>query len=200
MSDRHPTENSTALIIGGEVKTVGMSVGGRMFVFTPTQMQFLLALQRMKESTAAALSVGKDEAWGKTFLSSKKFRQYIHSKMEEFSVKNGLTVDWWYRFGKELSAGFREWYVVQCSYCRYTGEMPVYELECYRNDDMTLEVPCPACYKKTEPVYKKEPFTPTREQVEGWKELGARLIPKVERVHHQFEKTEIIFEANGGDS
>jgi len=196
MSDQHPTENSTALIVGGETKVVGMAVAGRLFVFTPAQMNFLLNLQKMKNVTAASLSVDKTEEWGQSFLKSRKFREYLNCKMQEFSVKNGLTVEWWYQFGKWVSDGFKEYYRVVCSGCGYQGTMNVYEVEAARFDDMTIkDVTCPACYKPMVVELVKEKFEPSREQVEGWKELGARLIPKVDRVHHQFENVDIRFES-----
>lgn len=199
MSDKHPTENSTALIIGGEVKVVGLAVTGKLFVFSPTQIQFLLNLQKMKSVLAAALSVDKPEDWAKGFLASRKFRNYISSKMEECSVKNGLTVEWWYQFGKWVADGYKEFYTLGCVYCKYEGTMNTYEVESYRGDDMALLVPCPACFQTAEVVLVKEPFRPSREQVEAWKDLGARLIPKIERVHHQFENSEIVFESSEGD-
>jgi len=72
--------------------------------------------------------------------------------------------------------------------------MNTYEAETYRDDDDRLRASCYGCYKPVELKYILEEFKPTREQVEGWKELGSRLIPKIERVHHQFEKSEYIFE------
>lgn len=196
MSDQHPTENSTALIIGGEVKTVGLAVAGKLFVFTPQQMQFLINLQKLKSVMAAALSVDKPEDWAQAFLKSGKFKKYISSKMEEFSVKNGLTVEWWYQFGKHVADGYKEQYAVQCSYCPYVGLMNTYEIESFRADDMALEVPCPACFKALETKLVREEFKPSREQIEAWKDLGARLIPKIERIHHAFENTEIVFESS----
>lgn len=195
MSDQHPTENSTALIIGGEVKTVGLAVAGQLFVFSPSQMQFLINLQKMKNVTAAALSISKDEEWGQGFLKSRKFRKYISCKMEEFSVKNGLTVEWWYQFGKWVADGFKEYYDIRCEYCEYVGKMNSYEVESFRGDDMALLVPCPACFKTVAYTHIIAPFTPSREQVEAWKGIGDRLIPKTERVHHTYENSEIIFES-----
>jgi len=194
-NSRHPTENSTALTIGGEVKVVGLAVSGKLFVFSPVQMQFLLSLQRLKEPTAAALAVGKDEAWGQGFLRSRKFRQYLHCKMDEFSVKNGLTVEWWHQFGKWAAEGYKESYQIACAFCTYSGVMSTYEAESFRSDEMQLEIPCPACFKPVHFEHTKEPFLPNREQMEAWKALGDRLIPKVERVHHQFENVNISFES-----
>ena len=186
-----------SLTIGGETKVVGLAVAGRLFVFSPVQMNFLLSLQKLKNVTAAALGAGKDEEWGKKFLASRKFRQYIACKMDEFSVKNGLTVEWWYQFGKWSADGYKENYRLSCTYCDFKGTMTNYEAETYRSDDMGLEIPCPACFKSVAFIYEKETFVPTREQTVAWQELGARLIPKVERIHHQFSKEEIIFESGG---
>lgn len=191
--------NSLALMVGGEVKTVGMAVSGRLFVFTPTQMQFLLNLQKMKNVLAAALSVDKPEEWAQGFLKSRKFREYIACKMEEYSVKNGLTVEWWYQFGKWTADGAKESVRVKCGFCGYAGEMTCYEAETHRGDDMGLEIPCPACWKPAAHEVWREAFTPSREQVVAWQDLGARLIPKVERVHHMYTNEEIIFQsADGG--
>lgn len=192
------TDNSLALTIGGETKVVGLSVGGQLFVFTPNQQNFLLNLQKLKNVTAAALSVGKDEAWGIKFLASQKFRKYLSLKMKSFSDRNGLDVDWWYQFGRDLTQGYKEAYQLSCPGCKLETEMDIYEVESFRQDDMTLEIPCPACFFKPVSLLKKlEKFEPSREQVEGWKEIGSRLLPKVERVHHQFENVDIVFQNEG---
>jgi hypothetical protein len=194
MSDLHPTENATALIIGGETKVVGLACAGKLFVFTPVQMNFLLALQKLKNVLPAAMSVDRTQEWAEGFLKSRKFREYLSAKMQEYSVKNGLTVEWWYGFGKWISDGYREFYEVKCPACGYAGTMNIYEVEAGRSDDMmTVEAGCPACYRPLTVEKVREEFKPTRQQVEGWKELGQRLIPKVERVHHQFENVNIEF-------
>lgn len=197
MSEKHPTENATALIVGGEVKTIGLAVSGKLFVFSPAQMDFLLSLQKLKSVDAAAIHVGKDTEWAKRFLASRKFRQYINSKMEEFSVRNGLTVEWWYQFGKWVADGQKEYYKVRCTDCPLEVTMNTYEVESFRQDDMTLEVPCPACYKPTTTTHEVEPFKPSREQVVAWQDLGARLIPKIERVHHEFTGETFSFSYDG---
>ena len=195
MSDLHPTENSTALIVGGETKVVGLAVAGRLFVFSAVQMNFLLALQKMKNVMAAAMAVSKDVEWADKFLKSRKFREYVGCKMEEFSVKNGLTVEWWYQFGKWLSEGKREAYRAVCAACKFESLMTTYEVEAYRGDEMGLEVPCPACYRPMAVELVTEAFKPSREQVEGWKSIGDRLIPKTEKVHHTYDNCTIAFES-----
>lgn len=190
-------DNSLSLTIGGEVKAVGLAVSGKLFVFTPNQQNFLLNLQKMKNVTAAALSVGKTEEWGNAFLKSAKFRKYLSLKMKAFSDRNGLDVDWWYQFGKWLTDAYREFYAVSCPSCGFKYEMDEYEVETFRTDDMTLAIECAACFKPVVAEKCREAFKPTREQVEGWKEIGSRLIPKTERVQHSYENVDIIFENEG---
>lgn len=194
------SENTVALTVGGEVRTIGMEVANELFVFTPVQMQFLLSLQKLKNTAAAAISVGKDETWGKTFLASKKFRHYLACKMQEFSARNSLTIEWWYQFGKWAADGKKEYYQGHCKECNFSPTLTMYEAETYRTDDMELKVPCTICSNILDTEKKTEAFQPSREQIESWKEMGARLIPKIERVHHQFENTEIIFQSEGGNN
>lgn len=192
------SDNSLALSIGGEVKVVGMAVGGKLFVFSPNQQQFLLALQKMKNVAAAGLSIGKDEEWGHKFLKSQKFRKYLSLKMKAFSDRNGLDVDWWYGFGKKLTDGFEEFYQAHCPGCLFDFEMDVYDAESQRTDEMEMRASCPACtFNPISLLPKQRVFVPTREQVEGWKEIGSRLLPKVERTHHTFENVDIVFEPQG---
>lgn len=192
------SDNSTALIIGGEVKTIGLAVAGKLFVFNPTQMNFLINLQKLKNVAASAISVSKTEDWAQTFLRSRKFREYIACKMQEFSVKSGLTVEWWYQFGKWSTDGYREFYRVVCGYCGFKAEMNAYEVEQYRSDEMGLDVPCLACFKKVESVeLVRDIFKPNREQMVAWQAMGDRIIPKVERVSHSFTNDEIVFENSG---
>jgi hypothetical protein len=184
-----------ALIVGNRVYVQGLSASGRLFVFKREQIQFLWSLQKMKSVQAAALSINQSEEWAERFMNSKKFREYVAHKMDEFSVKNGLTVEWWYQFGKQLTEGKKTVWHAKCVACEGERDLLSYEVESKRNDEMEFEVLC-SCGN---PMTIKEMVTemkPTREQVEGWKELGSRLIPKVERVHHQFENVEISFESD----
>lgn len=190
-------QDPNALVIGDKVFVQGLSAGGKLFVFTRHQMQFLLALQKLKSPEAAAISVNQTEDWAKKFLSSRKFKSYVANKMQEFSVKNGMTVEWWMQFGKWLADGKKTYFEGVCAYCADAVQFSPYEAEVFRQDDMTFAAECPLCFK---PILLKEitePFHPTREMVEGWKEVGSRILPKVERVHHEFSKEEFTFEAAG---
>lgn len=195
MSEKHPTDNSTSLSIGGEELSIGFQVGDKMYAFTPRQTHFLINLQKLKNVAAASLSVDKPEEWGKKFLDCAKFKRYVLAKLNQFSDKNSLTIDWWYQFGKWAAEGKKDLFRVACAGCSYTETMLPYEIESTRQDDMTLAVPCPRCTKVMAVEEASEPFRPTREQIVAWQDLGSRLIPKIERVHHQFENSEIVFES-----
>lgn len=190
------SESTNALTIGGEQYAVGLAAGGKLFVFTPSQHNFLLNLTNMKNVAASALSVGKDEEWGIKFLRSRKFVTYRNLRLQEISIRNGMTVDSWYLFAKWLMEGKKESWGAVCDVCQFKNEWDGYTVEEARKDDMTVLLECHGCYKPLEPVKTEEPFKPSREQVEGWKEIGSRIIPKIERIHHQFSNEEIIFESS----
>lgn len=183
-----------ALVIGNRAYVQGLGASGRLFVFNREQIQFLWALQKMKEPTAAALSINRDQQWADKFLKSRKFQAYVAHKMEELSVKNGLTIDWWYEFGKQLTEGKKTHWNLNCPNCGEVRKLLTYEMESLRSDDMEVKVSC-TCGADMKCECVTQDFKPTREQVEGWKELGSRLIPKIERVHHQYENIEISFES-----
>ncbi len=188
-----------ALIIGKQVYVPGLSASGKLFVFSRKQVQFLWALQKMKEVSVAALSINESEEWASRFIVSPKFKSYVAHKMEEFSVKNGLTIEWWYQFGKTLAEGKQTTFEGTCNHCGTAVMMLPYEAESCRDDEGSLKAVCTNCSAPLDLVEKTKEFRPSREQVEGWKELGSRLIPKVERVHHQFENVQIEFQSEEED-
>lgn len=183
-----------ALVVGSDVFYPSFLADGKIFHFKNIQNQFMIAHQKTRSVEMAALSVGKDEEWAKKFLSSAKFKKFVYSKMAQFSAQNGMTVEWWYAFGKQLTDGYVDHYEYACSFCQFSGEINTYEAETYRDDDLQLRFSCQSCFKATDAKLVHREFKPTREQVEGWKELGSRIIPKIERVHHQYENTEILFQ------
>lgn len=119
-------------------------------------------------------------------------------KLQEMSVRSGLTIEWWHQWGKWCSDGYKEILLGRCTTCQKDYEFTEYEVERSTDDDLKQNVQCPVCFTPMDVEKTEEPFKPTREQVEAWKELGSRLSPKIERVHHEFEKTDIVFESTGG--
>jgi hypothetical protein len=189
---------SNALVLGDRVFFQALFAGGKPYVFTRTQMEFLWALQQMKSVTAAALAVGQDEIWAEKFLQSRKFRAFRNAKLLEISIKNGLTLEWWYEFGKNVAEGTKTTWEGACETCQDVFTFNAYDIESERTDDMDLQVHCPICHTFLKVMEKTEAFRPSREQVEAWKELGSRLSPKIERVHHEFSKETFEFSSQEG--
>ena len=184
-----------AIVLGDKVFAPAYPSNGRPFVFTRDQGSFLAALDKMKSIEAAAISVGKSVEWAQAFLRSKKLQSFVAGKMQEQADRSGMTIAWWYQFGKWLAAGERISFRGACPFCDSFNLFSEYEAESALTDEMAYEAACKTCYKPIVLERTIEPFKPSREQVEGWKELGSRLIPKVERVHHEFSTEEIVFEA-----
>jgi hypothetical protein len=192
--------NALSLVIGGETKAVAHSVNGKLFVFQPVQNTFLLNLQKMRNVCAAALATGKDEEWGHKFLHSKKFNQFLAEKLQEYSVKCGMTAEYLIQWGKDAMEGKRVWYEGACS-CGYVSTFNAYEFAAGQDDECESQMACRRCFLPLSVTYNQEEFKPTREQMEAYKELKSTVIPKIERVHHTFTNEEIVFaseeETNG---
>lgn len=186
-----------AIIIGKEMIFAPVQSGNKSYWFSSTQVQFLLAHQRLKNIDAAALEVGKDSDWAKRFLSSKKWRAFRDAKLELARAQNGITLDRLMQFNEWTLAGKRTWYDAECKVCKLTEEWSVTQAEMTRNDEMQFDAKCEGCFGPITLTAKEEKFTPTREQVVVWQEDLARIWPKAERVHHTFEKSEFEFVSEG---
>jgi len=187
-------ESGKALIIGNEVVYPPWKVGEKAFFFNAEQTRFLWALQKYGGNIEqAAEFVAKPVEWATHFLASKKFREFKASKIKAASVRNGDLVESWWEFGIDGARGFKEFYVAVCHLCHGKSEYSVPEAELARQDDMSFCATCKYCLQPVEIEYQREEFKPTREMVQIWQELGNRLSPKIERVHHEFSKETFLF-------
>lgn len=186
--------HSNAMVLGDRVFFQALFAGGKPYVFTRDQMEFLWALQQMKSLAAASIAVGKDEAWAEKFLQSRKFRQFRNAKILEVSIKNGLTIEWWYEFGKHVTEGEKIQWSGFCPACKENYEFNVYEIEEARKDDLCLDLKCPVCFTPIHADREVVKIKPSREQIEAWKEIGSRILAKIERVHHTYSDEQIVFE------
>lgn len=186
-----------AIVIGKEMVFAPVSAGRQSYWFSSTQVQFLLAHQRLKNVDAAALEVGKDSDWAKRFLASKKWRAFRDAKLELARAQNGITLDRLMQFNEWTLAGKRTWYDAKCEVCKLTEEWSVTQAEMTRNDEMAFEAKCDGCFGPMTLTQREEKFEPTREQVVVWQEDLARIWPKVERIAHQFEKSTFEFVSGG---
>lgn len=188
------TPHASAIVIGDEVHYPMLFADNKPYVFNRKQMEFLIALENHKSIDAASAVARVTKEWAKGFLASRKFKSFRSGLLMEASIRNGATISWWYEFGVAAANGKREWYEATCKTCTKTSKFTLYEAEQCRQDDMTFKGQCPLCYEPVTLESKSAPFTPTREAVVAWQEIGARLIPKIERVHHEFEKAEFVFQ------
>lgn len=194
-------ESAHALIIGNDVIYPPLQVGGKPYHFNAVQNRFLYALQMYKGNIPKACEfVQKDEEWGTKFIGSRKFREFRNAKIAMMAVRNGDLVDWWWEYGTAGATGYREWSEAYCGLCKEKNVYRQTEVEMARADDMTLHISCKVCLQPIDAVdvqLKKEEFKPTREQVQFWSEIGNRVSPKIERVHHEFSAEKFVFVTEG---
>lgn len=190
MSDFSPSGDPTALEIPGEVIAAGED--GKVFPFTPTEDRFLVALSDSHDIGTAAEKIGKDMAWVSRFFKKPKNREWISLKSRQHAAKSGTTQEWWYSYGRAVLAGKFEWWEGVCSTCSCKVKTYLEPM-----NERTMD-----CYLCTAPVLmtrQEIAIKPTREQITVWSELGARAVPKIERVQHEFTDSEFLFSARSSE-
>jgi hypothetical protein len=83
-----------------------------------------------------------------------------------------------------------EWWEGVCS-CGY-------KIRTYIEPSNEMTERCPLCAHPILMNYSSQPLKPTREQITVWSELGARAVPKIERIQHEFDDTSFVFTAKKG--
>lgn len=188
------SDTFSSLVLGNKIFVGATLARGKPFIFSPKQASFLITLQKLKNLSAAAIAVGETEDWADKFLTSKKFVLFRNLKLEEAKVKAGINTDMLMAYAKWNLEGKKEWWDATCQTCSYVDEWVEYQVEACRTDDYELKPTCPFCFEPVTLEKKETPFLMTREQMDHWKELAARFWPKIERVHHDFTKEEVVFE------
>lgn len=188
------SDTFSSLVLGNKIFVGATLARGKPFIFTPDQASFLIQLQKLKSIHAASLSIGKDEAWADTFLTSRKFVLFRNLKLEEAKVKSGINTDMLMQYAQWNLEGKKVWWDATCAKCGLQDEWTEYQVESSRQDDLTLNPQCPICFESVSLLRKEKPFSMNREQMDHWKEVAARFWPKIERVHHEYSKENIVFE------
>lgn len=191
------SDTFSSLVLGNKIFVGATLARGKPFIFSPDQATFLIQLQKLKNIHAAALSIGKDEAWADRFLTSRKFVLFRNLKLEEAKVKAGINTDMLMQYAHWNLEGKKVWWDAECKTCAYKDEWLEYQVEAHRNDDLTLTPTCPFCFEAVVLARREEVFKMNREQLDHWKEVAARFWPKVERISHEFSKENIVFETTG---
>lgn len=171
-----------------------LAVGGRVFHFDAAQIRFLYALQKTQGDVEKSCAMaGTSDEWARKFLSTRKFKEYRNMKLAVSAVRSGELIDWWWQMGLDGAKGMIEWYEGPCALCHEVNRFTLNEAEMFRQDDMSFKASCRICMQPVEIAKQESPFRVSREQVQFWSELGNRLVPKVERIHHQFSNEKITF-------
>ena len=191
------SDTFSSLVLGNRIFVGATLARGKPFIFSPDQAAFLINLQKLKNLSAAAISIGKTEEWADKFLTSKKFVLFRNLKLEEAKVKAGINTQMLLQYAQWNLEGKKVWWDALCSKCNYQDEWTEYQVESCRTDDYTLKPECPICFEMVDLEKKQEPFEMSREQIEMWKETASRFWPKVERIQHQFTGENIVFETEG---
>lgn len=179
---------------GDEVLYPPLVVGGKAFHFDAPRIRFLYALQKSGgDLDVASEMAGVSIDFAKRFISSKKFKNFRREKLEVMAARSGDFIEEWWRIGVKGMRGKESWWEGRCVTCQEMNTYTLQEIETYRNDEMALEVKCKLCLQPVEASLREEPYEPTREMVQYWDSLGARLVPKVERVHHEFSNETFEF-------
>lgn len=193
--------DSRAIRIGTTVVYPPLMVGGRAFQFDAWQNGFLFALQKFNgDLEKACATVGKPLEWAEKFMSTRKFREFRNAKLNNNAVSTGALFEEWRDTGVAGMRGYWEWYEGSCQLCHEQNRFSIIEAESFRQDDMNFKAACKICFQPVAIEHKREDFKPTREQVQFWSEIGARVSPKIERVHHEFSKENFIFETEDAGS
>lgn len=188
------SDTFSSLVLGNKIFVGATLARGKSFVFTPDQASFLMALQKLRNLSAASISVGKTDEWADKFLTSRKFVLFRNLKLEEAKVKAGINTDMLMQYAQWNLEGKKVWWDALCGTCGYKDEWAEYQVEAFRTDDYELKPLCPVCFEAVVLERREIPFAMSREQLDHWKELAARFWPKVERIQHNFSKEEIVFE------
>jgi hypothetical protein len=189
--DAAPSNDPTAIEIPGEVIAAGED--GKVFPFTPTEDKFLVALSETHDVSQAVEKIGKDLAWAGRFFAKPKNREWISLKARQHAARSGTTQEWWYSYGRAVLAGKFEWWEGVCQTCGC-------KVKTYLEPLNELTMPCYLCNQAVLMTRQEIPIKPTREQVTVWQELGARAVPKIERIQHEFEDTNFLFMARKSDA
>lgn len=190
--DLQPTNPSSVLSVGGSSFAPGED--GVVYHFTATEEAFLIALTELNDVPAALLKIDKDAEWGRRFFAKPKVREWISLKTRQFAAKAGTTQEWFFAFGRAVLAGKMEWWDSKCAEDGWRVRLYAKPEE----DRMGVpSIDCAICGKALIANYFSAQMKPSREQIEVWKELGARVAPKIERIQHEFEDADFVFMAKG---
>lgn len=188
MAELSPQRSGTRSVAFGN-DTYALTADGRAIRFTSQEKAFLVALDQTHNPEEAAASIGKDASWALAFFRKPKIHEWITQVAAEEAARQGMTVRWWFNFAKNGMRGKEEFWEGECSTCHLKQKS-------FLEPDEAV-APCLACEAPVLMNLVEKPVKLTREQVVIWQEVGSRLVPKIERIQHEFESTSFVFKTQG---
>lgn len=180
--------------IGNQIHFAPIHLNGKFFSFSPEQTMFLHFLKKYEGSIEkASFGVGWTMEKVEKFFSCRKWREYKEMLLAKAATRNGDLVDFWWDFMLDGARGFTEHFAGSCSLCHQDYKLKPAQAELYRDDNMDLKFNCMICKSPVPLEHLKEDFKPSREQVQCASEIGQRVEPKRERVHHSFSEETFVF-------
>jgi hypothetical protein len=169
-------------------------LNGRFFSFKPDQTMFLHFLKKYEGSVEkASFAVGWSGEKVAKFFSCRKWREYREMLLAKAATRNGDLVDFWWDFMLDGAKGYTEHWGGSCALCHQEYKLKPAQAELYRDDNMEMKFSCLICKAAVPLEYVQEPFKPSREQVQCASEIGQRVEPKRERVHHTISDETYVF-------
>lgn len=182
--DVSPGNDPRSIEIPGEVVASGED--GRIYPFSVLEDRFLTALSELHDVGLASERVGKDLEWAGRFFRKPKVREWLTLKARQHASKSGTTTEWWYSYGRSVLAGKMDWWDGVCAECSC-------EVRTYLEPMNAKTMGCYLCNSPVLMTRHEQAVKPTREQIVVWSELGARAVPKIERVQHEFTDDTFVF-------
>jgi hypothetical protein len=179
---------------GDEVIYPPLVVGGKSYRFDAPRIRFIYAMQKTKGDLEDSCRMsGVTRSFADKFIASRKWRSYRNTKIAIVKARHGDLIDEWWQTGIEGMRGFKAWYEGHCLICSVLNVFTENEAEAFRQDDMTFSATCSNCMQSLAIELKREDVRPSREQVQFWDGIGNRLVPKIERVQHEFSSETFKF-------
>jgi len=184
--------------VNGKYLMPSVRVAGQYVSFREDQLRFMHKLtQNPSDIAAAEKAAGWEKGHSQKFFKTERWARYVEKIMALQSVQNGDIKSEWWGFMLDGMQGKKERYLGQCAACQKKYDLHAAVAESYRTDAGDLEMACRQCGGAVALERKEEIFKPSREQVACAVEVGARVEPKAERIHHSFSEEKFSFVLDG---
>lgn len=171
--------------------TFVLSSQGTPLAFRPQEKRFLTAFDETHDLAKACEQIGKPVEWGMAFFNRPKVHEWLTLVASQAAAKNGMTVQWWFSMMLSVVNGRQMWWEGECGTCKV-------KLKTFLEPDDAKGVPSMSCLTCGSTVLMntiEKPLRLDRQQMTALQELGARIVPKIERISHEFSDDTFVFKS-----